>query len=84
MICLTSGLTLIFNVDQDEYMGTIAPNAGVRVVVHPQYRMPFPEDEGISILPGQVTYVGVRLVRFIFIHNLPFKGIEQIILLINS
>ncbi len=43
-----SGLQLTFNIDQDEYSGYLAPNAGVRVVVHPQRKdVPFPEDEGI-------------------------------------
>ena len=53
---------MTFNLEQDEYLGSIAQEAGVRVVVHSQERMPFPEDEGISVIPGQLTYVGMRLV----------------------
>ena len=36
--------------------------AGARVVLHPQERMPFPEDEGILAKPGLLTSVGVRKV----------------------
>ena len=61
-ICI-SGLQLTFNLDQDDYSADLAHTAGVRVVVHPQERMPFPEDEGISAPPGQMTYIGIRLVR---------------------
>lgn len=57
-----AGLAVTINIDQDEYLGDIAPEAGVRVVVHSQDRMPFPEDEGVSVIPGQLTYVGIRLV----------------------
>jgi len=42
------GLSLTFNVDQDEYIGELAESAGLRVVVHDQKRMPFPEDEGMK------------------------------------
>ncbi len=59
---LCTGLQLIFNIDQDEYVGELAESAGVRVVLHPRHRMPFPEDEGLSISPGELTYVGVKLV----------------------
>ena len=57
-----TGLQLIFNIDQDDYVGDLAEAAGVRVVVHPQEFMPFPEDEGISIGPGFMTSVGIKLV----------------------
>ncbi len=57
------GLQVTFNIDQDEYSKDLAQMAGVRVVVHPQERMPFPEDEGLSVPPGTITYVGVRMVR---------------------
>ena len=53
---------MTLNIDQDEYLGSVAQEAGVRVVVHSQDRMPFPEDEGVSVMPGQITYIGMRLV----------------------
>ena len=58
-----TGLAVTFNIQQDEYVGDIAQEAGVRVVVHSRDRMPFPEDEGVSVIPGQMTYIGMRLVR---------------------
>ena len=58
-----SGLSLTINIDQGEYIGDLADHAGIRVVIHPQNTMPFPEDEGISVRPGLLTNVGLRMVR---------------------
>ncbi len=57
-----TGLKMIFDIDQSDYIGALAEAAGVRVVVHPQRSMPFPEDEGISVSPGEMTYVGITQV----------------------
>ena len=43
-------------------MGDMAEAAGMRVVVHHQDNMPFPSDEGISITPGQLSFVGIKKV----------------------
>lgn len=56
------GLSVIINIDQAQYYGPLAQEAGVRLTVHDQSRMPFPEDEGISVMPGRQTYVGVKRV----------------------
>ena len=45
-------------------MKEVGDTAGLRVVVHPQDRMPFPEDEGITVATGYVTSVGLRQVLF--------------------
>ena len=37
--------------------------AGVRVVVHDQVKMPFPEEEGVLAQPGFMTSIGVQKVR---------------------
>lgn len=42
---LMTGLKLMLNIDQDEYVPQTGDTAGVRVVVHNQRTMPFPEDE---------------------------------------
>ena len=47
---------------QDEYIEQAGDTAGVRLVVHPPSRMPFPEDEGVSVSPGQITAVGLKQV----------------------
>jgi len=37
--------------------------AGMRLVIHQIQRMPFPEDEGLAINPGQTTSIGLRRVN---------------------
>ena len=56
------GLSLLFNTDQDQYVGDLTEGAGIRVVVHNQTDMPFPEDESITVSPGTLTYIGAKLV----------------------
>ena len=34
----------------------------MRLVIHQAQRMPFPEDEGLAINPGQTTSIGLRRV----------------------
>ena len=53
---------MIINIDQDDYVKEVGDTAGLRVVVHPQDRMPFPEDEGITVATGYATSVGLRQV----------------------
>ena len=57
-----SGLHLTLDINQDDYIGYMAHSAGVSVVIHPQGIMPFPEDEGISISPGELTHVSLTQV----------------------
>lgn len=54
------GLTLILNVYQDEYLSIGDDTAGIRLVVSDPLRMPFPEDEGLALNPGQSTSIGLR------------------------
>ena len=58
----STGLTIVLNVGQDDYVESLAESAGARIVIHPQTRMSFPEDEGILVLPGHATSVGIRKV----------------------
>ena len=53
---------MIINVNQYDYMPETGDTAGIRLVVHPYDRMPFPEDEGISVSPGHSTSIGIRQV----------------------
>ena len=46
----------------------MAHSAGVSVVIHPQGIMPFPDDEGISISPGELTHISLTQVQ-LFPHN---------------
>ncbi|KAI0207077.1 Degenerin unc-8 [Lamellibrachia satsuma] len=54
------GLSLKLFVEQFEYLESLSDAAGVRLVVHNQTSMPFPEDDGISISPGTKMFVGLR------------------------
>ena len=60
------GLSVVFNTDQDEYVGDLTEGAGIRVVVHNQTDMPFPEDWSIAVTPGTLTYIGASLVSLCF------------------
>ena len=53
----------------DEYIGMFSQNVGAQIAVHPADETPFPEDRGVSAPPGQMTSVGVKLVRTIYMHN---------------
>ena len=35
---------------------------GIRVLVHDQNTMPFPEDEGIAVAVGMSTSIGIQMV----------------------
>ena len=55
---------MILNIGQDEYTEKLGgEEAGVRVVLHSQRRMPFPEDEGSLAMPGKLTSIGVKKVK---------------------
>jgi len=53
---------VIFNTDQEQYVGDLTEGAGIRVVVHNQTDMPFPEDQSVAVSPGTLTYIGASLV----------------------
>ena len=59
------GLTLTLNIGQDDYVREFGGSAGVRIVVHPQERMPFPSDEGVLAAPGQLSIIGIRQVGYV-------------------
>ena len=58
-----TGLFLTLNINQDDYVHQAGDTAGVRLVIHSQTQMPFPEDEGVTIEPGFSTSVGIKKVR---------------------
>ena len=62
------GLKTILNIDQDEYIATGNEAAGVRIVVHSQGNMPYPEDEGILGKTGMLTAIHISRV-FMSIHT---------------
>ena len=56
------GLSLIINLQQDQYVSEIGNTAGVIVLVQQQHLMPFPEDHGILVSPGYETEVSFSVV----------------------
>lgn len=48
------------NVQQDQYIGPLSPEAGVRVLLHGQGAMPFPYEEGFSVSTGMATSIGIK------------------------
>ena len=59
------GLRLTLFLAVDEYIGIFSQNVGARIAFHLADETPFPEDRGVSAPPGQMTSVGVKLVRTI-------------------
>ena len=60
---MVEGLHMIVNIDQDNYSESIGDTSGLRIVIHHQKQMPFPEDCGITINPGEVTSISIKQVR---------------------
>ncbi|XP_030832950.1 amiloride-sensitive sodium channel subunit alpha-like [Strongylocentrotus purpuratus] len=54
------GLHLSLMVDEEEYMGLLAPNRGAMVVIHAPNTVPFPEDDGINLETGSAISIGIR------------------------
>ncbi|KAL4218107.1 ligand-gated sodium channel [Mactra antiquata] len=53
------GLVLELNIEQDEYIPALSPDAGVRVLIHERGTFPTPEDDGVSVAPGFKTSIGI-------------------------
>lgn len=66
-------------VDEEEYIGLLAPNRGAMVVIHAPNTVPFPEDEGINLETGSAISIGIREViigTFIFSFLLKYACIH--------
>lgn len=59
---LLSGLVLELNIQQQEYIGAFAEEAGVRIDISNQGEMSFPREKGLSAPPGFATSIGMRKV----------------------
>ncbi|CAH3105581.1 unnamed protein product [Porites lobata] len=56
----TGGLKLNLFIEQSQYIPEISDTAGARVVIHEQGQVPFPYNEGHSVLPSRSTSFGIR------------------------
>ena len=59
---LLKGLILELNIQQDEYLGELTEEAGIRIDVSDQGEMPFPLEKGMSFAPRYVTMIGLKRV----------------------
>ena len=57
------GLHLSINVGQHEYMDISSNLAGVVVLVHSQDVIPFPEDDGVFLIPGEFSLIGLKMLK---------------------
>lgn len=60
---------MIINIGQGNYVKDAGDTAGIRMVVHTGTRMPFPEDEGITISPGHSTSIGLQKVELLSLNK---------------
>nr|XP_054756187.1 amiloride-sensitive sodium channel subunit gamma-like [Lytechinus pictus] len=63
------GLALELFIDQEEYISTLQPSAGIRLLIHDQNEMPFPEDSGSTLAPGRATSIGMTKIS---VHQLGY------------
>ena len=61
--CLFAGLTLELLLEQEQYLDSFSPQAGVRLDITTQGQMTFPMEKGLSLPPGFATAVGLRKVN---------------------
>ena len=57
------GLILELNIEQEEYLGQMSPEAGIKLDISPHGEMPFPLERGLSLAPGYATMIGMRKVK---------------------
>jgi hypothetical protein len=60
---------LEIDVEQEQYIGALTVEAGIRVLLHGQGHMIFPYEEGFSVSPGMSTSVGIKKVSEIQVIN---------------
>ncbi|XP_078360038.1 acid-sensing ion channel 2-like [Oculina patagonica] len=54
------GLTLELNIEQEQYIDLLSPEAGIKMDISTQGEMPFPLQRGVSLPPGYATMIGLR------------------------
>jgi acid-sensing ion channel 5 len=54
------GLTLLININQDDYSETPKRDAGIKILLHPQDEPPHPERFGVAASPGTNMYIGFK------------------------
>lgn len=59
---LPTGLKLILDIDQEDYVPFLTSTAGARLMLHEQRTYPFIKEEGIDAMSGTETSIGVLVV----------------------
>ncbi|KAL5010552.1 hypothetical protein ScPMuIL_012857 [Solemya velum] len=59
----TYGLSLELYIEHNDYIASLANDAGIRIEIHNQTHMPFPEDYGYSLFPGARNSIGISMVE---------------------
>lgn len=57
-----TGLKLILDIGQEDYVPFLTSTAGARLLLHEQRSYPFVKDEGIYAMSGTETSIGVLVV----------------------
>ena len=52
--------------DTAEYLNLMSPDYGMRMMVHGESTLPFPEDEGINIASGFITSISLDKVSTLY------------------
>lgn len=68
------GLKLNLFIESFQYVPELSQTAGARIVIHNQGEMPFPDEEGINLVPGFSTSVGVRRVYTFFMLSIMIRN----------
>lgn len=61
-------MNLEINIEQDEYLDSFTPEAGIKIDISNQGYMPFPLERGLSLPVGFASTIGLRKV---FINTAP-------------
>ena len=64
MFFATEGLTLELFIEEAEYIPELTEVPGIRLAVHDQQTMPFPEDDGLLIAPHRHTMLAIQKVAY--------------------
>ena len=57
----------MLNIGEDEYLSDIGGEAGARIVVHSNNKLPHPDEDGSMAQPGKLTSIGVKKVNDTYI-----------------
>ncbi|CAD5126409.1 DgyrCDS14545 [Dimorphilus gyrociliatus] len=60
---MANALSFLFNIEQYEHMPGPFNNAGVKIVLHDDYKKPLIADLGFAIAPGMHTLVGIKRIE---------------------